>query len=65
MIFFGETSLRNAVRQYITHYHESRNHQGLNNRIIDPGKEVGCCEGEIKCQERLGGILKYYYRDAA
>jgi hypothetical protein len=22
-------------------------------------------EGEVNCRERLGGLLRYYYRDAA
>jgi transposase InsO family protein len=65
MIFFGENMLRNAVRQYLVHYHAERNHQGLGNRLIEPGNEVGCRDGEMQCRERLGGILRYYYRDAA
>ena len=65
MIFFGETSLRNAVRQYLDHYHVERNHQSLQNRIIEPGEEVGRRDGVVQCQERLGGILRYDYRDAA
>jgi putative transposase len=65
MIFFGEASLRNAVRQFLFHFHGERNHQGLENRLIDPGDEVGLSQGEIQCRERLGGILRYYYRDAA
>ena len=65
MIFFGEKSLRRAVRQYLQHYHAERNHQGLGNRIIEPGEEVGRREGAIQCRERLGGMLRYYYRDAA
>ena len=65
MIFFGETMLRNAVRKYLLHYHEERNHQGLANKIIQPGGEVGSREGEIRNRERLGGLLRYYYRDAA
>ena len=28
MIFFGETQLRNAIREYLAHYHGERNHQG-------------------------------------
>jgi hypothetical protein len=35
----------------------------LENRIIDPGEEVGRTEGEIVCHERLGGLLRYYHRD--
>src|SRR5499427_358307 len=29
MILFGEDSLRRAVHQFLIHYHEERNHQGL------------------------------------
>jgi transposase InsO family protein len=65
MIFFGENTLRNAVRQYLEHYHGERNHQSLNNELIDAGQEVGCVAGKIQCRERLGGLLRYYYRDAA
>ncbi len=28
-------------------------------------KEIGRQEGEIRCRERLGGLLRYYYREAA
>ena len=64
MIFFGENPLRRAVNEFIGHYHEERNHQGLGNEIIEPGDEVGAVAGKIVCRERLGGMLKYYYRDA-
>jgi len=63
MIFFGEKSLRRAVTAYVEHYHTERNHQGLENRLIDA--EVGHVVGKIKCRERLGGMLKFYYREAA
>ncbi len=65
MIFFGERSLRNAVKEFCVHYHQERNHQGLENKLIEPGEEVACTEGKVACRERLGGMLKYYYRDAA
>lgn len=65
MIFFGENSLRRAVREYLSHYHRERNHQGLENKIIDPDEEVGQIAGKNECRERLGGMLRYYYRDAA
>ena len=65
MIFFGENSLRNAVRQFVDHYHLERNHQSLGNRIIEPGEEVGRLAGLVQCHERLGGLLRYYHRDAA
>ena len=65
MIFFGERALRNAVTQFLAHYHAERNHQGLGNRILEPGDEVGRHEGDIECRERLGGMLRYYHRRAA
>ncbi len=65
MIFFGENSLRNAVHEYLAHYHQERNHQGLENKVIDPAEDVGPIAGEIKCRNRLGGMLRYYYRNAA
>ena len=65
MIFYGERSLVNAVQSYVHHYHAERNHQGLDNKIIDPGDEVGRREGDVQTRESLGGMLRYYYRDAA
>ena len=65
MIFFGEKMLRNAVQHFLDHYHAERNHQGLDNELIEPGNEVGAASGNIECRERLGGLLRYYHRDAA
>ncbi len=65
MIFFGESSLRCAVREFIAHYHAERNHQGLDNRIIQPDGRVARASGPVRSREHLGGILRYYYRDAA
>ena len=64
MIFSGESSLRNAVREFLVHYHQERNHQGLGNRLLDPDGEVGQTTGEIECRERLGGLFQYYRRAA-
>jgi putative transposase len=65
MIFFGEHALRQAIHAFCEHYHRERNHQGLENRLIEPGAEVGRKECEIIYRERLGGLLRYYYRHAA
>ena len=65
MIFFGQKSLERALKEFATHYHGERNHQGLGNCLIDPGGEVGQEIGDVQCRERLGGMLRYYYRDAA
>src|SRR5215471_8925540 len=34
LILVGEASLRRAVREFVAHYHEERNHQGLGNVLI-------------------------------
>ena len=36
-----------------------------NNKIVEPGDEVGRIAGKIESRERLGGMLQYYYRRAA
>lgn len=63
MIFFGEVSLWRATNEFIEHYHRERNHQGVGNRLLEP--DLQSPTGEIGCRERLGGMLRYYYRDAA
>jgi putative transposase len=65
LILFGESSLRTAVQNFVTHYHGERNHQGLGNRLIQPDPHYLANSGPIKCGQRLGGMLKYYYRTAA
>jgi len=65
MIFFGEQSLRRAVAEFIRHYHAERNHQGLGNALIESDERVGSRQGSVRCRKRLGGMLNYYYREAA
>jgi len=63
MMFLGERHLRRAIRSYMEHYHLERSHKGLGNRLIE-----GCSQptaGPIARQERLGGLLNHYYREAA
>ena len=65
MVLFGQESLRKATREYLEYYHRERNHQGLEGTIIAPGQELGRVVGRIQRKERLGGMLRYYYRRAA
>ena len=64
MIFFGEDALRQAVHEFVAHYHLERNHQGLGNRLIVPIAAVDRT-GTIARRQRLGGLLNYYFRKAA
>jgi hypothetical protein len=57
------SSLRCVVGEYVKHYHLERNHQGLGNEPIEPSSETG--QGRVACRQRLGGLVRYYYRRAA
>ena len=61
MLIFGQAHLRHCINEYVAHYHSERAHQSLDNTIIDPPPKG---RGEIVCQERLGGLLKFYRRAA-
>ncbi len=67
LIFFGEQSLLRAFKEYIAHYHQERNHQGKENCLLFPSQdhEPENRNDKIKCRSRLGGVLKYYHREAA
>ena len=63
-ILFGEQSLRNAVREYLVHYHTERNHQGLDNELIIPFERPPDTDAPVEATERLGGLLRSYRRAA-
>ena len=65
LVFFGERSLQVAIADFVAHYHAEWNHQGIGNQLLIPGEEVGRTSGEIVSRERLGGLLRYYCREAA
>ena len=67
MILFGESSLRHCLENYVNHFHAERNHQGKGNVILFPAPEdrIGEMAGDIQTRERLGGLLKFYHREAA
>ena len=65
MILFGESSVRKAIHEFVLHYHHERNHQGLENRLIIQEQLVADRAGAVRRRSRLGGMLNYYYRQAA
>lgn len=66
LILFGERSLRHALKESVVHYHAERPHQGKGNVVLMPSRDQAtACHGSIQCRKRLGGLLKYYDRDAA
>jgi hypothetical protein len=62
LILFGEKAMRNAVNQYLDHYHAERPHQGLDNELIVPFEEPSAMNSNIESNERLGGLLRSYRR---
>jgi putative transposase len=65
VIPLSERHLRTILTEFLIHYHSERNHQGLDNQLLAPLPANSNAGGSIQCRERLGGILKYYYREAA
>jgi transposase InsO family protein len=65
MILFGEDALRNAIREFVAHYHKERNHQGLGNRLVIGNDRIRATAGLVRKRQRVGGLLNYYYRKAA
>lgn len=65
MVMLGERSLSYTLHQYLAHYHHERNHQGLGNELIAPESHLGSSRGKMRRRTRLGGLLRYYYWDAA
>ena len=66
LILFGEASLRTAIHEFVVHYHRERNHQRLGNRLIVVERVPRTnLSGAVHCRHRLGGMLNYYYRQAA
>jgi putative transposase len=63
MVFFGQASLRHAISHFVAHYHTERNHQGLGNRLLQPGP-INDRSHPVQRRQRLGGILNYYDRAA-
>ena len=65
VVLFGERSLRWALSEYVKHYHAERNHQGKGNILLFPRDTDIRRAQPVRCRERLGGLLRYYHREAA
>ena len=68
LLLFGESSLRHTLREYLTHYNAERNHQGKGNILLFPNPNTRtdrCRDPTVHSRERLGGVLRYYYLEAA
>lgn len=64
LILFGEKAMRNAVGQYLAHYHVERPHQGLANELIVPHEHSPDVSAKVETTERLGGLIRSCRRAA-
>ena len=78
-IVFGERHLNHLVSVFINYYHKLRPHQAKDNEPLVPAsvakrrrrrkqrtpEPADILLAEIRCEQRLGGLLKHYYRKAA
>jgi putative transposase len=63
MVPIGERHFRRALQKFVDPYHRERNHQGLDNQLIE-GRALCRRKGRIRRRQRLGGLLNYYERAA-
>ena len=61
----GERHLQRVVSEFVAYCHGERNHQELENRLIDQAPKPANANGRVLRRERLGGLLSYYHREAA
>ncbi len=62
----GEGHLRRLVHEYVKHYHRERNHQGRDNQLLERAPPpFACRRAALRRRARLGGMLNFYYREAA
>ena len=63
MIFFGHRRFRRAVTEFIQHFNGERHHHGIDG--VPTPAECRPRTARVQCRERLGGLLKHYYRAAS
>jgi putative transposase len=79
-VIFGAQHLDHLCAEYLAHYHDERPHQGdgIDNELLCSPKKRGRPKtkrgsladeiiplSEVRCKQRLGGLLKSYSRKAA
>jgi putative transposase len=63
LIPVGERHCRRAITEYVAHYHRERDHQGIENELIERARATNTV-GRIRRHSRLGGVLNHYERAA-
>jgi putative transposase len=67
-VVFGLEHFDYIIGEFVAYYHECRPHQGIGNRLIgaDENEQPPAVTSidQVRCEKRLGGLLKHYYRAA-
>lgn len=65
-ICFSLDHLDHINHEWLAYYNNERPHQGVDigNKVLRPDFKPAD-KGEIKREQRLGGVISWYYRDAA
>jgi putative transposase len=63
-VLFSLRQMDYVVGVWISHYLTHRPHRSVGNRVLDPAFRPQL-HGEVRCRQRLGGLIKSYYRVAA
>jgi putative transposase len=75
-VILGQRHFDYLVKVWLKHYHTERPHQAKENEVLVPfrrskkaPRDPLSCDvpkvRDVQCRERLGGLLKHYYRKAA
>ncbi len=65
-VYFSLEHLNHINHEWVKYYNTERPHQGVDigNKVLRPNFTPSD-KGEIKREQRLGGVISWYYRDAA
>ena len=64
LVLLGESHPRAAVHEYLAQYQRDRNHRGQGAQSLLPPASLNR-PGPLVCRERLGGLRRFYDREAA
>jgi putative transposase len=64
-IVFGEKHLDYLLQEYLNYYNHFRPHQGIGNVTPLGLKHPPPEDGSVRCTNRLGGVIKQFYPEAA
>jgi len=68
LVLFSEHHLRYVIKEFMAHCHQERFHQGLGGQLVERpmgSTSEGGVVGKVVRRSRLGGMLNFYYREAA